>query len=51
MTPDLLTAALDQLAACRERLTQLDAREASHFTAISGRLARSEEHTSELQSQ
>jgi hypothetical protein len=39
MTLDLLTAALDQLAACQERLTLLDAREAGHFTAISERLA------------
>jgi hypothetical protein len=39
MTPDLLTAALDQLAAHQERLTELDAREAGHFAVVSGRLA------------
>jgi hypothetical protein len=37
MTADPLTAALDQLAACREHLGQLDAREASHFAAVSER--------------
>jgi hypothetical protein len=39
MTPDPLTAALDQLAACHDELTQLDAREADHYTAITTRLA------------
>jgi hypothetical protein len=39
MTPDPLTAALDQLAAHHEQLTQLDARETGHSTAISGQLA------------
>ena len=38
MTADLLTAALDQLAACREQLSQLDDRETGHFTAVSERL-------------
>jgi hypothetical protein len=35
---DPIPAALDQLAGCREQITQLDAREAAHFTALSGRL-------------
>jgi hypothetical protein len=34
MTGDLFTAALDQLAACREQLTGLDAREARHFASV-----------------
>jgi hypothetical protein len=38
MTADPLTAVLDQLAAHREHLGQLDAREAGHFTAVSARL-------------
>ena len=38
MTPDPLTAVLDQLAAHREHLSQLDDREAAHFAAISGQL-------------
>jgi hypothetical protein len=38
MTADPLTAALDQLAACREYLSDLDAREAGHYTALSGQL-------------
>jgi hypothetical protein len=38
MTADPLAAVLDQLAACRERLTRLDDRETSHFTAIGERL-------------
>ena len=32
--PDPLTALADQLAACGEQLTQLDAREAAHYTAL-----------------
>jgi len=36
---DPITAALTQLAAHRERLTELDDRETGHFTALSGRLA------------
>ena len=39
MTPDPLTAALDQLAACREQLTGLDAREAAHHAELSGQLS------------
>ena len=31
MTTDPLTAALDQLAACRATLTALDTREAAHY--------------------
>jgi len=38
MTADPLTAVLDQLAACREQLTQLDDREDAHFTAVGERL-------------
>ena len=38
MTPDPLTAALDQLAACHEQLARLDHREAGHHTAITARL-------------
>jgi hypothetical protein len=38
MTPDPITAALDQLAVHDEQITQLDHREAGHHTAISGRL-------------
>ena len=38
MTPDPLGAALDQLAACRERTAQLDAREAAHYGELSGQL-------------
>ena len=38
MTADPLTAVLDQLAAHREQLTQLDDREAAHFTAAGERL-------------
>jgi hypothetical protein len=39
MTPlDPLPAALDQLAAHREHIAQLDEREATHFAALSGRL-------------
>ncbi|MGH3221598.1 MAG: hypothetical protein ACRDPY_23375 [Streptosporangiaceae bacterium] len=36
---DPTTAILDQLADCRDQLTQLDARETGHFTTLSGRLA------------
>ena len=36
---DPITAALQELAAQHERLTQLDARETGHFTALSERLA------------
>jgi hypothetical protein len=39
MTADPLAAMLDQLAACREHLAQLDAREAGHFAGGSERLA------------
>jgi hypothetical protein len=39
MTGDLITAALDQLAAPRERIDQLDWREADHYGGISSRLA------------
>jgi len=38
MTADPLTAVLDQLAAHREQLTQLDDREAAHFTAVGEQL-------------
>jgi hypothetical protein len=38
VTADPLAAVLDQLAACREQLTQLDDREAAHFTAVGERL-------------
>jgi hypothetical protein len=38
MTPDPVTAALDQLAAHHERISHLDAREADHFSSVSGRL-------------
>jgi hypothetical protein len=36
--PDPLPAALDQIAAHREQLAQLDEREAGHFAALSGQL-------------
>ena len=39
MTPDPLSAALDQLAACRERITSLEAREAGHFGELHGQLS------------
>src|SRR5689334_15032682 len=39
MTPDPLSAALDQLAACRERVTELETREAAHFGELSGQLS------------
>ena len=38
MTPDPVTAALDQLAAHHEHIGTLDTREASHFAAVSGQL-------------
>jgi len=38
MTPDPVAAALDQLAAHHEHISHLDAREASHFAALSGQL-------------
>jgi hypothetical protein len=38
MTPDPFSAALDQLAACRERVTDLETREAAHFGELSGQL-------------
>ena len=38
MTPDPLVAALDQLAACRERITGLETRQAGHFGELSGQL-------------
>ena len=38
MPPDPLTAALDQLAAHHDRITQLDAREAEHYATVTGRL-------------
>src|ERR1700747_2540191 len=39
MTPDPFSAALDQLAACRERVTELETREAAHFGELSGQLS------------
>jgi hypothetical protein len=39
MTPDPFSAALDQLAACRERITDLEAREAGHFGELRGQLS------------
>jgi hypothetical protein len=39
VTPDLLGAVLDQLAACRERLADLETREAGHFGELHGQLA------------
>jgi hypothetical protein len=36
--PDPVTAALDQLAAHRERIKQLEEREAGHFAGLSGQL-------------
>jgi hypothetical protein len=38
MTPDPITAVLDQLASYYEQITQLDAREASHHAAITEQL-------------
>jgi hypothetical protein len=39
MTPDPLPAVLDQLAACREHLSDLDAREAAHHAELAGQLS------------
>ena len=39
MTEDQITAALDQLAAQREQITRLDAREARHHATLTGLLA------------
>ena len=39
MTPEPPAAALDQLAAHHDRISRLDVREASHFTALTERLA------------
>jgi len=38
VTPDPFSALLDQLTACRERLTSLETREAAHFGEVSGQL-------------
>jgi hypothetical protein len=38
MTPDPITAALDQLAAHHDQIAMLDRREGDHFSAIGGRL-------------
>ncbi len=38
MTPDPFNAALYQLAACRERITELETREAGHFGELRGQL-------------
>ena len=38
MPPDPIPAILDQLTACREQLTQLDAREAAHHQAVTALL-------------
>ena len=42
MTPDPVAAALLQLAACRDQLAALDAREAAHHAALAGQLDRLE---------
>ena len=39
MTPDPITAIVDQLAAHGEQLTRLDAREASHHATLTALLA------------
>jgi hypothetical protein len=39
MTPGPLGAALEELAACRERITGLEAREAGHFGELRGQLS------------
>ena len=39
MTADPFTAALDQLAACRERIAGLETREAAHFGELRGQTA------------
>jgi hypothetical protein len=38
MTPDPLTAIVDELGACHDQLTQLDHREAGHYTALTAQL-------------
>jgi hypothetical protein len=38
VTPDPFSAALDQFAACRERVTELETREAAHFGELRGQL-------------
>jgi hypothetical protein len=38
MTPDPLTALVDELAACHEQLTRLDHREAGHYTTLTTQL-------------
>jgi hypothetical protein len=38
MTPDPMIAVLDQLAACREHLADLDTRETAHHAALDGQL-------------
>ena len=35
---DPITALVDELAACHEELTRLDAREAAHYTALTALL-------------
>jgi hypothetical protein len=40
MTADPLTAVLDQLAACREQLAQIDDREAAHFAEVGEQLTK-----------
>jgi hypothetical protein len=40
VTPDPLTAAQEQLAACRESIAHIDAREAAHYDELSGQIAR-----------
>ena len=45
---DPLTALLDQLAACREQITQLDAREAGHHTQAGRQLAEITSHLTNL---
>jgi hypothetical protein len=37
--PDPLIAVLDQLTACRERITDTDAREAAHYAELGGQLS------------
>jgi diadenosine tetraphosphatase ApaH/serine/threonine PP2A family protein phosphatase len=39
MTEDQITAALDQLAAHRDQIARLDAREATHYATMTGLLA------------
>lgn len=40
MTPDPVSTALDQLAACRAAIADLDAREAAHYGELSDQAAR-----------